>query len=105
VDGRLVICGRKKTMINVSGNKAFPEEIEFVLNSYIDITDSHVFAQIHPLMGEIVCAEVIVVEDAVIDVETVLQFCRRQLSTYKVPQRLIQVSQITHTQSGKIKRS
>lgn len=105
VDGRLIICGRKKSMINVSGNKAFPEEIELVLNSYTDITDSHVFAQMHPLMGEIVCAEVIVAEDAVIDVETVLQFCRSQLSTYKIPQRLIQVTQIAHTQSGKIKRS
>ncbi len=36
-DGRIVICGREKTMINISGNKAFSEEIESVLNKHKDI--------------------------------------------------------------------
>ena len=103
-DGRIIICGREKTMINVSGNKAFPEEIEAVLNRYPDIISSHVFGQYHPLMGEIVCAEVVMKENRAIDVEAVLYFCRSQLSTYKVPQRLKVVTEINHTQSGKIKR-
>jgi acyl-coenzyme A synthetase/AMP-(fatty) acid ligase len=103
-DGRITICGREKSMINMSGNKAFPEEIETVLNNHPDIIDSYVFAQAHPLMGEIVCAEVIVETGRVLDVENVLQFCRLQLSTYKIPQKLNQVEHIQQTQSGKIKR-
>lgn len=103
-DGRVIICGREKTMINVSGNKAFPEEIEDVLNKHHDILSSRVFGEMHPLMGEIVCAEVIMKEEISLDVEEVLTFCRTQLSTYKVPQRLQQVSEILHTHSGKIKR-
>ncbi len=103
-DGRLVICGREKTMINVSGNKAFPEEIEAVLNRHPDIISSHVFGGSHPLMGEIVCAEVIMKKNIALDVEAVLYFCRSQLSTYKVPQRLHAVTEIKHTESGKIKR-
>lgn len=102
--GRIIICGREKTMINVSGNKAFPEEIESVLNNHPDILDSRVFGQTHPLMGEIVCAEVVVRENLNIDVEDILKFCRDRLSIYKVPQKLQQVDQIEHTQSGKIKR-
>ncbi len=104
IDGRIVICGREKSMINVSGNKAFPEEIEAVLDLHSAIEKSRVYGQIHPLMGEIVCAQVVLVNNAVLDVEEVLRFCRVQLSTYKVPQRLKQVESITQTQSGKIKR-
>jgi len=103
-DGRIVVCGREKSMINVSGNKAFPEEIEAVLDRYNAIEGSRVYGQVHPLMGEIVCAEVVLVKNAVLDVEEVLRFCRTELSTYKVPQRLKQVEHITQTQSGKLKR-
>lgn len=51
-DGRIVICGREKSMINVSGNKAFPEEIEAVLDRHSAIEGSRVYAQVHPLMGD-----------------------------------------------------
>jgi acyl-coenzyme A synthetase/AMP-(fatty) acid ligase len=104
-DAKIVVCGREKAMINVSGNKAFPEEIEAILNSHPDISDSHVFGQEHPLMGEIVCARVVLRPGRVLDVEGILFFCRQRLSTYKVPQRLQQVVNIPRTRSGKIKRT
>jgi acyl-CoA synthetase (AMP-forming)/AMP-acid ligase II len=104
IDGRIIICGREKTMINVSGNKAFPEEIEAVLNDHPDIVASRVFGQPHPLMGEIVCAEIILVADAVLNIEAVLHFCRSRLSIYKVPQRLLPVDHIELTGSGKLQR-
>ncbi len=103
-DGRITICGREKTMINVSGNKVFPEEVEVVLNSHENILEAHVFGHSHPLMGEIVCADVRIKENTELDVENILKFCRHQLSYYKVPQQLNQVAKIVHTQSGKIKR-
>jgi acyl-coenzyme A synthetase/AMP-(fatty) acid ligase len=103
-DGRITICGREKTMINVSGNKVFPEEVEVVLNSHENILEAHVFGHSHPLMGEIVCADVRIKENIELDVENILKFCRHQLSYYKVPQQLNQVAKIVHTQSGKIKR-
>jgi long-chain acyl-CoA synthetase len=104
VDGRVIICGREKTMINVSGNKAFPEEIEAVLNAHPDIVACRVFGQPHPLLGEVVCAEVVLRQQAEWDVEALLQFCRQRLSTYKVPQRVQIVTQIKYTSSGKVKR-
>jgi acyl-CoA synthetase (AMP-forming)/AMP-acid ligase II len=103
-DGRIIICGREKAMINVSGNKAFPEEIEAVLNAHPDVVACRVFGQTHPLLGEVVCAEVVMTPQGIWDVEVLLQFCRQRLSTYKVPQRLERVTQIKHTSSGKIKR-
>ncbi len=104
-DGRIVVCGREKTMINVSGNKAFPEEIEAVLERHNAIAVAYVFSQPHPLMGEIVCADVILEKNRQLDVEAVLRFCRTQLSSYKIPQRLKQVEEIAQTASGKLKRA
>lgn len=103
-DGRIIISGREKSMINVSGNKAFPEEIEAVLEQYDAIESAHVFSVSHALMGEIVAAEVVMAENISLDVEAVLKFCRTQLSTYKIPQRLKQVKYIEQTQSGKLRR-
>lgn len=103
-DGRVIVCGREKSMINVSGNKAFPEEVEAVLNAHPDITAARVFGQPHPLWGEVVCAEVVLRQHAQWDEEAVLAFCRQRLSTYKIPQRVRTVAQISHTASGKIKR-
>ena len=103
-DGRVVICGREKSMINVSGNKAFPEEIESVLSTHPSIVACRVFGQVHPLLGEVVNAEVVLSPQAEWDEEALLYFCRQRLSTYKVPQRLYKVMQISCTPSGKIKR-
>jgi acyl-CoA synthetase (AMP-forming)/AMP-acid ligase II len=103
-NGKIIICGREKSMINVSGNKAFPEEIEAVLNSYPEIEGSRVFGQPHPLMGEIVCADICLSKGKKLDIEAILLFCREQLSTYKVPQRLYEVNYIGHTLSGKVQR-
>lgn len=103
-DGRVMVCGREKTMINVSGNKVFPEEVEAVLNSHPDIVACRVLGLAHPLLGEIVCAEVVLAPQADGDVEALLHFCRQCLSTYKVPQRLHIVVEISCTASGKVKR-
>lgn len=103
-DGRIIVCGREKTLINVSGNKAFPEEIEAVLSSHPDVVACRVMGLPHPLFGEIVSAEVVLTPQADGEVEALLHFCRQRLSTYKVPQRLDIVAAISHTASGKVKR-
>jgi acyl-coenzyme A synthetase/AMP-(fatty) acid ligase len=101
---KIVICGREKAMINVSGNKVFPEEVEAVLNSHAAIRESRVFGRNHSLMGEIVCADVVTESGVVLDSESVLHYCRQQLAAYKLPQQVRQVSRIDHTLSGKIQR-
>jgi len=102
-DGLITIKGREKSMINVSGNKVFPEEVEHVLNAHPAVKSSRVFGGKHPLLGEVVEAE-IVLEDASLDTETLIRHCRGQLSTYKVPQRIRFVKRIEMTATGKMKR-
>jgi acyl-coenzyme A synthetase/AMP-(fatty) acid ligase len=104
-DGSVKIHGREKSMINVSGNKVFPEEVEGVLETYPGIKLAKVSAMPHRLMGQIIKAD-IVLSNSVIDIdqEEVLTYCRKRLSTYKIPQKIEIVSAVEMTATGKIQR-
>lgn len=103
-DGLISIRGREKSMINVSGNKVFPEEVEHVLLGHKAISACKVSGTVHPLLGEIVMAKVVLMEGNVISTEKLLEYCRQQLSTYKVPQIIEFVKQLEMTGSGKVRR-
>lgn len=103
-DGVIRIEGRKKSMINVAGNKVFPSEVEEILAGHEDISSSKVSGFTHRLMGEIVQAEIVLKEGVEISKESIISFCRERLSTYKLPQRISFVDKHEYTGSGKIKR-
>lgn len=103
-NGLITIMGREKSMINVSGNKVFPEEVEAVLNQHPQVKASRVFGGKHPLLGEVVQAE-IVPDGAAPEVEELIGFCRERLSTYKVPQRICWVEKLEYTATGKLRRT
>jgi len=103
-DGLIVIKGREKSMINVSGNKVFPDEVEAVMNTYPGIVRSRVYGQNHMLFGEIVVADIMLRDATGFKEEDLLAYCRRSLSGFKVPQRIHIVTEIPLTGSGKVKR-
>jgi len=103
-DGLIKVEGRKKSMINVAGNKVFPFEVEEVLNEHESIKLSKVSGFKHRLMGEIVQAEIVLKQDVEIGKEEIISFCRERLSTYKLPQHITFVPELKFTGSGKIKR-
>jgi long-chain acyl-CoA synthetase len=100
--GHIHVVGRKKSVINVGGNKVFPEEVEFVLENHPLVTQARVYSSVHPLIGELVAAEVILSHPC--EIEELIQHCRGQLTAFKIPQRIHIVDEIAHTGSGKIKR-
>ncbi|NJM24916.1 MAG: long-chain fatty acid--CoA ligase [Bacteroidia bacterium] len=103
-DGLITINGREKSVINVSGNKVFPSEVEEVINTYPGVVQSRVYAHAHPLVGEIVAAEVVLQGASRFDEEDLIQYCRAKLTSFKIPQRISVVERIAMTGSGKIKR-
>lgn len=102
--GRIVIAGRRKSMINVSGHKVFPEEVEGVLLSDPTVAEARVFGAPHPLWGEVVHAEVTAAPGAVPDVDALRRVCRDRLSAHKVPQRIAVVEALPMTRTGKVAR-
>lgn len=103
-DGLITVEGRMKSVINVSGNKVFPEEVEGLLESFPGIKLARISGVPHPLMGQIVQAEIVLEDNAEIDIEEALTYCRKRLSAFKIPQKAVIVDRLPLTKTGKIKR-
>jgi acyl-coenzyme A synthetase/AMP-(fatty) acid ligase len=104
VDGLIKVEGRSKSVINISGLKVFPEEVEAVLEMIPEIKQARISSSPHPLLGQIIEAEVVLKEGAEIEVEDVLTYCKKRLSAFKAPQRLKVVDSLPMTGSGKLQR-
>jgi len=102
--GRVVIDGRLKTVIDVAGHKVFPEEVAAVLDQHPAVLRSRVTTRPHPQLGEVVHAEVQLRDGHSPTVtEDILSFCRRRLSSHKVPTSLELVAELNLTASGKVR--
>jgi long-chain acyl-CoA synthetase len=102
--GLIKVEGREKSMINVSGNKVFPEEVENILNAHEAVQVSRIYGNQHPLMGEIVEAKVVLKDKSETSPDALMTWCRQHLSAYKVPQIIHFVEKIEMTGSGKVIR-
>jgi len=103
-DGFLFLSGRKTAVINIAGRKVFPEEIEAVLNRHPEVIESRAYGRLHSHLGEIVEAE-LVLKRPEADLDTVRDFCRSHLASFKVPSSLHVVNSLPRTVvTGKIRR-
>ena len=103
-DGLIKIEGRSKSVINISGLKVFPEEVEAVLEMIPEIKLARISSSPHPLLGQIIQGEVVLHEGMTIDMEDVLTYCKKRLSSFKAPQRLKIVESLPMTNTGKLQR-
>jgi len=103
-DGLIKIEGRSKSVINVSGLKVFPEEVEAVLETIPQVKQARISSSPHPLMGQIIEAELVLHEGASVDPEDILSYCKKRLSAFKSPQRIKIVESLPMTGSGKLQR-
>jgi long-chain acyl-CoA synthetase len=106
-DGFLFLSGRQNDVINFTGMKVFPVEVESVLNRHPSVGESRVYAVTHARYGELPCADVVLTDDADpagVNATEIRRFCYQHLATYKVPKELRFVSQLEKTASGKLRR-
>ena len=103
-DGAIFIVDRKKDMINTSGFKIFPAEIERVVAAHPSVALVAVGGIPDQLKGEIAKAYVVLKPGAMADAEGILALCRRELAAYKVPRTVQFVADLPKTSSGKIMR-
>lgn len=103
--GRVTICGRKKTLINVGGMKVFPEEVERVLDSHPKVQRSLVEARLHNLYGEVPIVRYIPSPEGGPTTMELRNHCRTHLAGYKIPLLFTAVQELPLTASGKLKRA
>jgi long-chain acyl-CoA synthetase len=101
-EGYVFIVDRVKDMINVSGFKVWPAEVENYLYQIPQIKEVAVFGIPDPLKGESVCAAVVLKEGALLTPEYVIDWCREKLAAYKTPARVDIVKELPKSATGKI---
>jgi len=104
VHGYLQITGRYKDMIIRGGENIYPREIEEYLYQMEGISDVQVVGVPSEKYGEEVGAFVILKEGYSYTPEDIKDFCRGQISRYKVPKYVFFVTSYPMTASGKIQK-
>jgi fatty-acyl-CoA synthase len=103
-DGYFYIADRLKRMINASGYKVWPAELEMVLYQHPDITEVAVVSAPDARRGETVKAYVVLRPDAIgrVTAEQLIEWSRGRLAAYKVPRLVEFVDALPRSATGKI---
>lgn len=106
VGNRALFRGRASGVINVGGVKVWPEQVEIVLRQHEYVVDAVVRGKANPFSGEIVCAEIQLIEAAPEDaVMQVKQWAREKLEKHSVPATIKSVEKIGVNSTGKVVRN
>lgn len=101
-DGYVYIVDRVKDMINVSGFKVWPAELEQYLYKLPQIHEVAVYGIPHPEKGEQVVAAVVPKPGETIAPADIIAWCRANVAAYKVPARVDIVGELPKSATGKI---
>ena len=104
-DGWFYVVDRKKDMINASGFKVWPREVEDVLLSHRAVREAAVVGAPDPYRGETVKAFVSLKLGAAVAPGELALHCRDQLAGYKVPRAIEILEELPKTLTGKIQRA
>jgi long-chain acyl-CoA synthetase len=103
-DGWFYIVDRKKDMINVSGYKVWPREVEDVLYTHPQVMEAAAVGTPDEYRGETVKAFVALKEGADISEEELIAHCKEQMANYKYPRQIEFLDELPKTATGKFLR-
>ena len=103
-EGYVTVTGRLKDMIIRGGENVYPREIEEFLYRMEGILDVQVAGVPSRKYGEEVGAFIILKPDVALEPEDVQDFCRGEISRYKIPKYIAFVDSYPMTASGKIQK-
>lgn len=103
-DGYFFIVDRLKRMINASGYKVWPAEVESMLYAHPDVLEACIIGTVDPHRGETVKAIVVLkpASRGKVSPEEVISWCRAHMAAYKIPRVVELVDSLPKTATGKI---
>ncbi|WP_205758527.1 class I adenylate-forming enzyme family protein [Lysinibacillus sp. SGAir0095] len=101
-DGDVFIVGRKKDMIITGGENVYPLEVEHCIITHPQVKEVAVVGISDEKWGEVVTAYIVTSEKSKEFELEIQRFCRNQLGAYKVPKKIVFVSELPKTHVGKI---
>jgi len=103
-EGYFFITDRLKRMINASGFKVWPAEVELLLYGHPAIQEACVISHADPYRGETVKAVVVLREHArgTTGAEQIIDWAREQMAAYKVPRIVEFIDALPKSGTGKV---
>jgi acyl-CoA synthetase (AMP-forming)/AMP-acid ligase II len=102
--GYLYLTGRIKELINRGGEKVAPREVEEASLAHEAVAEAVAFAMPHERLGEEVGLAVVLNPGQQLSEAELLAFLRQRLAPFKVPRRILFVSELPKGPSGKVNR-
>lgn len=103
-DGFLYYQGRADDIFKSGGEKVSAREIEDVILEHNGVLEVAVVAETHPVLGHVSVAYVVRVEAGGPTEEGLRLFCRRKLSSHKVPRIVRFMDKLERTANGKVQK-
>jgi 7-keto-8-aminopelargonate synthetase-like enzyme/acyl carrier protein len=101
-DGYLYIVDRLKDMVNVAGQKVYPSAVEGLLERHPAVSEVAVYGLPDALLGERLCAGVVLRPEATATAEELQHFCRQHSAEFKVPADIVFLDALPKSRTGKV---
>ncbi|MBA5848258.1 class I adenylate-forming enzyme family protein [Gordonia amicalis] len=103
-DGWFYVIDRSNDLINASGYKIWPFEIEQVLQSHPAVRETAVVGIPDDYRGESTRAYVALQPGAEVSATELIEFCRKRMAAYKYPREIEIVGALPRSATGKVLR-
>jgi acyl-CoA synthetase (AMP-forming)/AMP-acid ligase II len=97
-DGYLFVEGRADDMVVIGGENVYPIEVEELIDGMDGVEESAVLGVTDDEYGEVLAAFVV----GSVSEDQVVEKCKSELASYKVPKRVEKVDELPRTSTGKI---
>ena len=104
-DGYLRFLGRYKDMLKVGGENVDPMEVEGLLLELPGVHQVAVVGVAEERLSEVPVAFVQAAAGQVLEADTVIDYCRGKLASFKLPRHIVFVDDFPMTASGKIRKT
>lgn len=99
------LIGKSNEMINVGGYKVNPHEVELELRSIDGIENAFVFGKANSVLGNLICAEIVLEKGTEIEEKKIKDILRMKLQQFKIPRKIFFVDKLNLNRTGKISRA
>ncbi|WP_074015219.1 AMP-binding protein [Actinomyces polynesiensis] len=103
-DDFVVMADRRKEMINSSGFNVYPSQVEDAVRSMPGVSDVAVVGVPAGSFGESVVAAIVLEAGASVTLEDVRTWAEKSLAHYALPRQIVVMSELPHSQIGKVMR-
>jgi fatty-acyl-CoA synthase len=103
--GHYYVVGRTKEMYKSGGENVYPAEVELILRQAPGVADIAVIGVPDLTWGETGVAIVVCADGASTDLAALRRFGQARLAKYKLPQRLVVVTELPRNVTGKVNRA